>query len=279
MRINGKELLKNKKKEHKGVAAFNVSSIEVLQAVFETAGEEKTEVIIETSRGESEHLQPGLLFAITEKLAEMHGVDYVLHLDRSNDLEWMKICLDAGFNSIAAEFGEKDYEKNLELTLKARELTNKYDAQMEGVIEVVPMVYYKEKGEGDLVITDPDAAEKFVTDSNCDSLVISIGTQSGRYKTEEKLRTDVLEEVTKRLPDMPLVLHGGSFLPDDLLRDLVSKGITKVNVNSELRIAYTERLKTNLQAKPEEYAPYRLLTGVKDDLKEVVRSKIKAINN
>jgi ketose-bisphosphate aldolase len=279
MKINGKELLKNKKKLNKAVPAFNVSSIEVLQAIFEVAGEQKSEIIIETSRGESEHLQPELLYAVTEKLAQMHGVDYALHLDRSDDLEWMKVCLDAGYNSIAAEFKEKDYDKNLELTLKARELTNKYDAQMEGVVDVVPMVYYKEKEANDLVITHPETAKKFTEESGCDSLVISIGTESGKYKGHEKIRIDVLEEVVKLIPEMPLVLHGGSFLEDELVMELIQKGITKINVNSELRIAYTDQLKKNIEIKPEEYAPYRLLSGVKDALKKVVESKIKLVMN
>ncbi|MBN1916037.1 class II fructose-bisphosphate aldolase [Candidatus Dojkabacteria bacterium] len=279
MLVNAITLLKKKKTQKKAVGAFNVSSLETLQAIFESASEKSSEVIIETSRGESEHFMPKVLFSITEELSNLYGVNYILHLDRSDDLSWMKRCLDAGYNSISAEFNEKDYTKNLELTLKARDLTKKYKAQLEGVLEVVPLVYYNNEMLKDMTITDPEIAKRFVIDSKCDSLVVSIGTQSGKFKSLSNIRIDILKKINRLLPDVPLVLHGGSFLEKNLIRSLIDEGITKININSELRIKYAEKLKGNIFSNPDEYAPYRLLKGVKDELKQVVKTKIKNFNN
>jgi fructose-bisphosphate aldolase class II len=124
-------------------------------------------------------------------------------------------------------------------------------------------------------ITSPEVARDYIKDTGVDSLVVSIGTQSGRLKTEEEIRFEVLEEINKLLPEIPLVLHGGSFMPDAVIKKCIANGIAKINVNSENRIAYTEKLKKNISEKPDEYAPYRLLNGVREEMIAVMKAKIK----
>ena len=272
---NAKKMLQQAKKSKKAIGAFNVSSVEALQAVFMAAKSAKSEVIIEASKGESKHFSPELLASICLKLSDIYEVDYALHLDRGQNIHWIKRCLDAGFNSVTAESTNPDKKMSIEKTIEIRELTNKYGAQLEGAIEVVPLRYYKNKMQKRLDITDPSQAKKFVNRTGVDSLVISIGTQSGRYKSVDNIRYDVLKKANELLPDTPFVLHGGSFLPKEVCRKCINNGIAKINVNSELRLAYTSALKGNIRIKPEEYAPYRLLKGAKEAMGHIVSEKIK----
>ncbi|MBD3329793.1 hypothetical protein GF357_04850 [Candidatus Dojkabacteria bacterium] len=277
MKISAGRLLKRALNEKRAIPAINVSSIESIHAVFEAAAEVNSEVIIETSTGESKHLHPEVLDAICQKLGEILNVDYVLHMDRCGDLEWIEKVLKAGYNSVSAEFKNVDPEENIELSKRARKLCNEYNAALEGVADVVPLVYYAEDKRQ--VDTDPGYAEKFVSEVQCDSLVISVGTQSGRYKSKSGIKTNLLSEIHRRLPQMPLVLHGGSFLPEKIVKRAVEYGVAKINVNSELRIAYTDKLKSNIDANPDEYAPYRLLKGVTDEMKKVVLNKFIIMRN
>ena len=275
---DAKKILRRAKKDKKAIGAFNVSSIEALQAVFKAAACVEGEVIIETSRGESEHLLPELLAAMCLKLSETYGVDYALHLDRGQDIGWIKRCLDAGFNSITAESLRPDEQMDTKKAVRIKNLADRYNAQVEGALEVVPLRYYKNKIQERLQITNPKQAKKFVQETGVDSLVLSIGTQSGRYKTVNHIEYDVLKEANKLLPDTPFVLHGGSFLPVEVYRECISNGIAKININSELRLAYTNTLKENIKVAPGEYAPYRLLNGARLAMEEIVVEKIKIFN-
>lgn len=279
MLTSAKTILTQAKKEKKAVGAFNVSSVEVLHAIFSAAAEKKSQILIETSRGESEHLSPELLATMCEKLGEIYGVEYALHLDRAQQYDWIKRCLDAGYNSVTAESLNPGEKMSIEETIRIRELADKYDAQLEGSIEVVPIRYYKDKQQKHLDYTDPEEAKEFVEATRVDSIVISIGTQSGSFKSIDNIRFEILEEVNKLMPEVPFVLHGGSFLDPQIVTRAIDNGISKINVNAELREAYTKTLKANIEAKPEEYAPYRLLKGAVENMREVVENKITLFNN
>lgn len=141
-------------------------------------------------------------------------------------------------------------------------------------MEYVPYVGYSKMKEGDLLYSDPTKVLEYVQATNVDSLIVSIGTQSGKFKEISDVRFEIIAEVRQLLPELPLVLHGGSFLDPYIVKTAVGKGINKINLNSELRIAYTERLKANIAANNEEYAPYRILGGVKEEMEKIVKEKI-----
>lgn len=277
MILNAKKLLLDAKRKKIAIPAFNVSSLEALFAVFETANEEKSEVIIEVSRGEVLYLTPELLAMICDRLAEIFHVGYVLHLDRCGDFNLMERCLKAGFNSVSAEFGLNNYQENLEKTCEARKLTDKFGAALEAVMEIVPLVYYQEKQSNKF--TDPKTARRFTGECKCDSLVVSIGNQSGRFKKTGEIKFEVLERINKVLPNMPFVFHGGSFVATHDVQKLIQNGVTKINFNSELRIAYSKKLRRNLELMRMEYAPYRLMEGIKEEVKKIVKTKIKLCKN
>ncbi|MDD5770193.1 MAG: class II fructose-bisphosphate aldolase [Candidatus Gracilibacteria bacterium] len=273
--MSKKHILQKAFLEKEAIPAFNVSSLEVLQAIFKKSSELNYPVFIETSRGEAEHITPELLSDICMSLSKTYNIDYILHLDRAGDLEFIERCLKAGYNSISAEFGkDKTLDEIIELSKKARVLTDKYDAILEGVMEVVPIVYYENK-ESEIHTTDLNFALKFIEEVKPDMLCVAIGTQSGGMKNIKEIRYDILEDIAKVYPNLPLMIHGGSFIDEEIIKKVISLGVSKININAELRYAYSNKLKANLKAKPEEYAPYRLLDGVKEELEKVVEGKIR----
>jgi ketose-bisphosphate aldolase len=274
MQIDGKKLLKQAKSEKKAIPAFNVSSIEAVQAVMLAASELHVPVILETSEGEALHLLPEVLASVCKGINQVVDVDYVLHLDRAKDKDLIERCLKAGYNSIASEYGSLDYDENIRKTKEIRELTDRYDAQLEAALEVVPIRYYADKFQKELKITNPEMAKQYMDEVGADSFVISIGTQSGKMKVDEGIDMTTLIEINKLMTDTPLVLHGGSYMPEDVIKECIINGVSKINVNSENRMAYTKKLLENIKNNPDEYAPYRLLNGVKDEMINVVKSKI-----
>lgn len=277
---NKKEILKRMHNNKQAIPAFNVSSVESLRAIFEKAAELKYPVFIETSRWEADHLTPELLSAICKDLWDRLKVEYILHLDRWNDLDFMKRCLDAWYDSISAEFWlDVSYEENIELSKKARELTNKYSAILEWVMEVVPIVYYESNKHTHMDYTNSELAKDFVEQVKPDILCVSIWTQSWWLKNIKKINWEPMENISKDMPDLPMILHWWSFLDEDIIKKAISLWVTKININSELRYAYANKLKENIKNNPEEYAPYRMLDWVIKELKKVVENKIRLMWN
>lgn len=259
----------------KAMPAFNVSSVDVLRAIFEISKKYHYPVFIETSRWEADYFTPELLWDMCKSLSKTHDVDYILHLDRAWDLEFMERCLKAGYDSISAEFGkDKSLEEIISLSKKARELTYRYNSILEWVMEVVPIVYYENK-EKETHITNIDFAKQFVDEVKPDLLCVAIWTQSWGMKNVGEIRYDILEEIKNIYPDLPLMIHGGSFIDDEIIKKVISLWVSKININAELRYAFSNKLKDNILKKPDEYAPYRLLDWVKEELAKVVENKIK----
>lgn len=273
-------IVKKKKQEKKAIPAFNISSIESIRAVLKWASKLNYPVFIETSRWEADYLSPELISETCKNLSKIYDIDYILHLDRWNDLEFMERCLKAWYDSISAEFWRwLSLEDNIKLSKKARELTNKYDAILEWVMEVVPIVYYKDKMQKHMDITDPKNAQVFIDEVKPDIFCVSIWTQSWWLKDIKEIRFDVLKEISLNNPSLPLILHWWSFLEEDIVKKAINLWITKININSELRYAYTNKLKENIKNNPEEYAPYRLLDWAEEEMQKVVENKIKLFWN
>lgn len=277
MLLDAKTLLTESKKTKRAIAALNTSSIECTQAIFEAASELKLPVIVSTSEGEAKHLLPELAVKMCETLSQIYNVEYVLHLDHGKDLDYIETCLKAGYRSVHVDYSELPLEENIEKTIKARNLTDPYNAQLEGEVGIIPYNYYEVTKEFE--VTDPETAQLYVEKTKVDSLAVSIGTEHGKFKRVKELKIDALRKLNEVLPDMPFVLHGGSFLPDEQYLIAIQNGIAKINVNAEIRMAYSETLKKNLETSPDEYAPFRLLKGVKEAMKEIAKKKIELFNN
>ncbi len=272
MLIDAKMLLSEAKKQKKAIAALNTSSVECTQAIFEAAAELKAPLIVSTSEGESKHLLPEVAINLCQTLSKIHGVDYVLHLDHGKDIPYIAKCLEAGYTSIHVDYSELPLEENIAKTMEVRTLTDQYGAQLEGEVGIIPYNYYEVTKE--LEVTDPETAKLYVEKTQVDSLAVSIGTEHGKFKRVKELKIDALQKLNEVLPEMPFVLHGGSFLPDEQYLLAIQDGIAKININAEIRMAYSETLKKNLENNPDEYAPFRLLKGVKEAMKDVAKKKI-----
>lgn len=279
MKTKTREILAHAKRSGRAIGAFNVSSIEAMQAVFEAASQVGVPIIIQTSAGEAMYLMPEVVTEVCSTLSKVFHVEYIVHLDRGNDIDLMQRCLDAGYDSISSEFAGSTYEEVVAKTLAVRNLTNRYVAYHEGAIEVTPLRYYEDTYQKDLKITDPPLAKQFVSQTGVDSLAVSIGNQSGRLKTSYKLNIDVLRELNTLLPETPFVLHGGSYLEKESIVECIRLGVAKINVNTEVRLAYVNRLKKNILKDKNEYAPYRLLKGVKDEMRQIVINKLHIFNS
>jgi fructose-bisphosphate aldolase class II len=145
---------------------------------------------------------------------------------------------------------------------------------LEGAIDIVPLRYYEDKYQKELITTDPELAKQFVAETKVDSLAVSIGNQSGKLKSEIPLDIPLLTKINSVVSELPLVLHGGSYLSDETIMTCIQNGVSKINVNTEVRLAYSTTLKKNLEQNPDEYAPYRLLTGARESMEKVILSKI-----
>ena len=299
------------KKAYEGgyaVGAFNINNMEIIQAITEAAAEEKSPVILQVSAGARKYAKHAYLVGLAEAAVKDSGVDFALHLDHGADFEICKNCIDGGFTSVMIDGSHFDYEENVALTKKVVEYAHAHGCVVEGELGVLAGV------EDDVVAehssyTRPEEVEDFVTRTGVDSLAISIGTSHGAYKFTAKqctrnekgilvpppLRFDILEEIEKRLPGFPIVLHGASSvpqeyvaeinalggklpdavgIPEEQLRKAASMAVCKINIDSDIRLAMTAGIRRVFSNDPSVFDPRGYLSVARDEVKKMVKHKI-----
>lgn len=260
MLINSLELLK-KIKKGKALCAFNFSTFDVAEAIVKTAAELKVPVILQTSQGEASFLNPEIAQSITGFLGEKYKLSLSLNLDHGKDLELVKRCIRAGYTSIHIDGSMLPLRENIAVTKKVVELCRSKGISVEGEIGQI-------NGE----LTKPKEAVRFIEETNVDFLAVAIGEKHGLEKS--KLSFDLLVKLV-RLIEVPLVLHGGSGIPQKDLKEAISHGIKKINFNTELRLAWTSGLRKILKKHPKEIVPYKILPASQEAVSQVVWEKIK----
>jgi len=290
------------------VGAFNINNMEIIQAITEAAAEEKSPVILQVSAGARKYAKHAYLVGLAEAAVKDSGVDFALHLDHGADFEICKNCIDGGFTSVMIDGSHFDYEENVALTKKVVEYAHAHGCVVEGELGVLAGV------EDDVVAehssyTRPEEVEDFVTRTGVDSLAISIGTSHGAYKFTAKqctrnekgilvpppLRFDILEEIEKRLPGFPIVLHGASSvpqeyvaeinalggklpdavgIPEEQLRKAASMAVCKINIDSDIRLAMTAGIRRVFSNDPSVFDPRGYLSVARDEVKKMVKHKI-----
>ena len=258
------------------VGAFNVNNMEIVQGIMQAASEEKSPVILQVSSGARSYAGQKYLMKLVEAaLAEDPSVPVVVHLDHGSSFELCRDCIDGGFTSVMIDGSHLPYEENIALTKQVVEYAHPRGIWVEAELGKLAGVE-EHVSNADHVYTDPDQAVDFVERTGCDSLAVAIGTSHGAYKFkgEAKLDFERLEEIGKRLPGYPLVLHGASGLPDSDIRRAISLGVCKVNVATELKIAFSDALKTYFLENPGANDPRHYMTPAKAAMKEVVRKVI-----
>lgn len=290
-------------KAYKGgyaIGAFNCNSMEIVQAITEAAKECNSPVILQVSAGARKYAKPVYLKKLVEAAVEDTGLPIVLHLDHGADFEICKDCIDGGFTSVMIDASSKSFEENIAITRKVVEYAHNHvpyvtvEAEL-GTLAGVEDEVSNESGS----YTNPEQVEEFVKRTGVDSLAIAIGTSHGAYKfkpgTKPQLRFDILEEVSKRLPGFPIVLHGSSSVnqeyvkiinenggklkdaigvPEEMLRKAASMAVCKINIDSDLRLAMTAGIREHFVNHPDHFDPRQYVGDGRQYVKDLVKHKI-----
>lgn len=276
MIITTEQLYEKARAEGYAVGAFNVSTLEAIKGILDAAIELKSPVIIETSEKEMKYLGAVLVADVVRDLAGDLEIPVGIHLDHGQSLDSVKEAIAAGYTSVHIDASALSYDENLELTKKVVQYAHEHGITVEGELGHVggASEIHDEKAKIEKsTYTDPEQAAVFVRETGIDVLASSIGNIHGIYENEPRLDFERLEKIG--LIGVPLSLHGGSGIPESQIKKAISLGITKVNVNTELRQAYTESLHDELDKNPDEIVPYKYLPAEIEAVKNVVVEKIK----
>ena len=298
--VNTKEMFAKAYNGGYAIGAFNCNNMEIVQAITEAAKECNSPVILQVSAGARKYAKPVYLRKMVEAAVEDTNLPIVLHLDHGADFEMCKDCIDGGFTSVMIDASSKPFEENIEITRKVVEYAHAHKPYVTVEAELGTLAGIEDDVKvehGSESYTKPEDVEEFVRRTGCDSLAIAIGTSHGafKFKGQPRLRFDILEEVSKRLPGFPIVLHGASSVPQDLvkivnqyggalpgaqgvpedmLRKAASMAVCKINIDSDLRLAVTAAVREHMALNPSHFDPRQYLGPARESVKKVVKHKL-----
>ena len=307
--VSSKEMFEKAYKGGYAIGAFNVNNMEIVQGITEAAGELKSPVILQVSKGARAYANHTYLVKLVEAaVIENPEIPIALHLDHGDSFELCKSCIDMGFSSVMIDGSHLPYDENVALTKKVVEYAHQFDVTVEGELGVLAGVEDEVSAEHH-TYTRPEEVEDFVKKTGVDSLAISIGTSHGanKFKPEQctrnadgvlvppPLRFDILKEIEKRIPGFPIVLHGSSSvpqdkvaiinkyggalkdaigIPEDQLREAAKSAVCKINIDSDGRLAMTAAVREIFATKPAEFDPRKYLGPARDSLRELYKHKL-----
>ena len=303
--VNTKEMFERAYKEGYAVGAFNVNNMEIVQGITEAAKEVNSPVILQVSAGARKYAKHGYLVKLVEAAIEDTDLPIALHLDHGDSFELCKACIDGGFTSVMIDGSKYSYEENVALTKKVVDYAHAHVPYVTVEAELGKLAGVEDDvnvSEDDAQFTNPDEVYDFVTRTGVDSLAIAIGTSHGAYKfkpgQKPKLRFDILEEIGKRLPGFPIVLHGASSvmqeyvkivndnggkmpdaigIPEEMLRKAASMAVCKINIDSDLRLGMTAMIRKHFVEHPDHFDPRQYLTDARNAIREIVKHKISEV--
>jgi fructose-bisphosphate aldolase class II len=298
--VTTKEMFEKAYASGYAIGAFNVNNMEIVQGITEAAKELNAPVILQVSAGARKYAKHAYLVKLVEAALADTDLPIALHLDHGDDFEICKACIDGGFTSVMIDGSKHSFEDNIALTKKVVEYAHAHGVVVEGELGKLAGIEddVNVKAE-DASYTRPEEVEEFVTRTGVDSLAIAIGTSHGAFKfkpgQKPQLRFDILEEVAKRLPNFPIVLHGASSvsqeyveiinkfggkmddaigIPEDMLRQAAKMAVCKINIDSDLRLAFTAGVREYLYSNPSHFDPRQYLTPARNNIKTLVKHKI-----
>ncbi len=298
--VTTKEMFEKAYKGGYAVGAFNVNNMEIVQGITEAAKELNAPLILQVSKGARAYANHTYLTKLVEAAVIETGLPIALHLDHGNNFEICKSCIDGGFTSVMIDASSMSFEDNIAVTRQVVEYAHDHGVVVEAELGTLAGIEDEVNvAAEDSSYTRPEDVEEFVQRTGCDSLAIAIGTSHGAFKfkpgTEPKLRLDILEDVERRLPGFPIVLHGSSSVPQDLvkivndnggnmpgaigipeeqLRMAAQKAVCKINIDSDLRLAMTATVRQYFNQHPEHFDPRQYLSPARSAIKELVKHKI-----
>ena len=308
--VSSTEMFEKAYKGGYAIGAFNVNNMEIIQGITEAAQEVDAPLILQVSKGARAYANHTYLIKLVEAAVSETGLPICLHLDHGDTFELCKSCIDGGFTSVMIDASSKPFEENIELTRRVVDYAHEHNVVVEAELGALAGI------EDDVKVsveeshyTHPDEVQEFVEKTGCDSLAIAIGTSHGAYKftaaqctRNEKgelvpppLRFDILDEVVKRLPGFPIVLHGSSSvpqeyvkmvnenggkmpdavgIPEDQLRQAARSAVCKINIDSDLRLAMTGTIRKFFVEHPDKFDPREYLKPARANIKELVKHKL-----
>jgi len=301
--VTTKKMFEDAYKGGYAVGAFNVNNMEIIQGIVEAGKKLNAPLILQVSKGARAYANHTYLVKLVEAAVEETGLPIALHLDHGPDFETCKACIDGGFTSVMIDGSSLPYEENIAVTKKVVEYAHAHGCVVEGELGTLAGV------EDDVVVeagnesyTKPEQVEDFVTRTGVDSLAIAIGTSHGAYKfkpgQKPQLRFDILEEVSKRLPGFPIVLHGASSvvpefveeinkyggdmpdaigIPEEMLRQAATMAVCKINIDSDLRLAMTAAIRKYMAENPSHFDPRQYLKPARTAIEGMVEHKINTV--
>lgn len=269
------ELLYDAQKNHYAVGAFNTNNMEIVQAIVETAEEEQAPVILQASQGALRYAGIDYIMAMVRAAEKNSHVPIVMHLDHGTDFEQVMLCLRKGFTSVMIDGSKNPLEKNIALTRRVIEVARPMGVSVEAELGKIGGTEDDVTvSEREAAMTVPEEAVRFVEETDVDALAIAIGTAHGAYKWEPKLDYDRLSRIAKSV-NTPLVLHGASGVPEEAVREAIARGITKVNIDTNIRQAFTKGVHSYVAMHPDVFDPRKILGPAKKAMKDIIREKIR----
>ena len=299
MLVTTKEMFEKSMKEGFAIGAFNVNNMEIIQGIMDAAYEAQSPVILQASSSAIKYARIDYLMKMVQAAVEEYPeVPVAIHLDHGPDFETAKMCIDNGFTSVMIDGSKYDFEENVALTKKVVDYAHDHGVTVEAELGKLAGIEDDVNVDAsDAMYTDPDQAKEFVERTGCDSLAIAIGTSHGAYKFkgEAKLRFDILKQIKEKIPNTPIVLHGASTVipelvqmcnqyggdipgakgvPDEILHEASLSGVSKINVDTDLRLAMTGGIRKVLAEEPNAFDPRKYLTPARDLITQTVKHKM-----
>lgn len=299
--VTTKEMFEKSMKEHFAIGAFNVNNMEIIQGIVDAAAKENSPVILQASSGAIKYARIGYLMKMVEAALLEHDIPIAIHLDHGPDFETCKMCIDGGFTSVMIDGSKYDFEENVAITKKVVDYAHSKGVVVEAELgKLAGIEDDVNVSEADAMYTDPEQAREFVERTGCDSLAIAIGTSHGAYKFkgEAKLRFDILAKIKEKIPNTPIVLHGASTVipelvemcnqyggnipgakgvPDAILHQASTLGVSKINVDTDLRLAMTAQIRRVFSEDPSAFDPRKYLTPAREEIQKTVEHKIRDV--
>ena len=300
--VTTKEMFEKSMKEGFAIGAFNVNNMELIQGIVDAAAENNSPVILQASSSAIKYARINYLMKMVEAAVEEHpNIPIAIHLDHGPDFETCKMCVDNGFTSVMFDGSKYDFEENIRLTKEVVDYAHAHGVVVEAELgKLAGIEDDVNVSASDAMYTDPAQAEEFVRRTGVDSLAIAIGTSHGAYKFkgEAKLKFDILKQIKERIPNTPIVLHGASTVipelvnmcneyggnipgakgvPDEILHEASISGVSKINVDTDLRLAMTAGIRKVFVEDPSAFDPRKYLIPARELVKETVSHKMKDV--
>ncbi len=299
--VTTKDMFEKSMKEHFAIGAFNVNNMEIIQGIVDAAAEENSPIILQASSSAIKYARIIYLKKMIEAALEEYDIPIALHLDHGPDFATCKMCVDNGFSSVMIDGSKYNFEENIRITKQVVDYAHNHGVVVEAELGKLAGIEDEVNvSETDAKFTNPEQAKEFVERTGCDSLAIAIGTSHGAYKFkgEPKLRFDILQKVKELIPDTPIVLHGASSVvpefveicnkyggnipgakgvPDEILNQASKLGVSKINVDTDLRLAMTAEIRKAFAEDPSTFDPRKYLAPAREAVKQIVKHKIKDV--